>query len=77
MNRSSGVALAVASAVAVSGSVCAIAFRPRLNRWVVTDGTVRTPRAGDESASPRRHRPTSSRDTGVDAPPAEVWPWLV
>ena len=76
MNRSHGVAIAVASAVAVGGSVYTLAVRPWIDRWGATDGPVGTPRPADEFESPHLHRAISSRRTGVDAPPDEVWPWL-
>ena len=77
MNRSGSVAIVVASALAVSGSVYAFAVRPWIDRWGTTDGTVRTARPGGELEWPHLYRAIPSKRSGVDSPPDEVWPWLV
>ena len=58
-------------------AVYALVIRPRIRRWGATDEEVGKPLPGDELESPFGYRPISTRAITVDAPPAEVWPWLV
>ncbi len=51
--------------------------RPRISRWGATDEEVEKRLPGDELESPMGYRPTSTRAITIDAPPDEVWPWLV
>jgi hypothetical protein len=69
--------VALASATAASGAVYAVIVRPRISRWGATDDEVRRGLPGDELRSPFGYRPISTRAITIDAPPEEVWPWLV
>ena len=69
--------VALASAAAVSGSMYAFLVRPRLGRWGATEDEVRRRLPGDELESPMGYRRVSTRAITIDAPPDEVWPWLV
>jgi hypothetical protein len=69
--------LVLASATAVSGAVYALVVRPQISRWGATDEEVRRGLPGDELDSPYGDRPISTRAITIDAPPEEVWPWLV
>jgi len=71
-------ALAVlAAAAGVSGLVHAVLVRPRINRWGATPAETHTVLPGDQLVSQSRHRAVSIRAITIDAPPEEVWPWLV
>ena len=70
-------AVACATAATVSGMVYAGAVRPHIRRWGATDDEVRRPLSGDEIESPTGYRRISTRAITIDAPPDEVWPWLV
>jgi hypothetical protein len=63
----------------LAGAVAAYAslLRPRINRWGATDEEVRKALSGDELESSMGDRPVSTRAITVNAPPREVWPWLV
>lgn len=65
------------SAAAVGAAVYAIAVRPRISRWGATDEEVQKPLPGDELGSPFGYRAVSTRAITIDAPPEDVWPWLV
>lgn len=69
--------VALASATGVLGTVYALVVRPRISRWGATDNEVRRALPGDELKSPFGYRPISTRAITIDAPPEEVWPWLV
>jgi hypothetical protein len=69
--------VALASAAAVSGAAYGLVVRPRISRWGATDDEVRRALPGDELPSPVGYRPISTRAITIDAPPEEVWPWLV
>jgi hypothetical protein len=69
--------VALASATAAAGAVYALVVRPRISRWGATDDEVRRALPGDELPSPFGYRPISTRAITIDAPPEEVWPWLV
>jgi hypothetical protein len=67
---------AVLSAAA-AGLAWAALFRPRFSRWGATDEEVRRSLPGDELESPMGYRAVSTRAITIDAPPEQVWPWLV
>jgi hypothetical protein len=69
--------VALVSATAVGGAVYGLAVRPRISRWGATDEEVRGSLPGDQLDSPHGYRPISTRAITIDAPPEEVWPWLV
>jgi hypothetical protein len=69
--------VALASATAVVAAVYGRVVRPRISRWGATDDEVHRPLPGDELRSSYRDRPISTRAITIDAPPDEVWPWLV
>jgi hypothetical protein len=69
--------VALASATAVGGAVYGLMIRPRISRWGATDDEIRRVLPGDELESPYGYRPISTRAITIDAPPDEVWPWLV
>ncbi|GEM_PF-963908 len=69
--------VAVASAVAVAALAYAAVVRPRIRRWGATDEEVIKALPGDELPSPVGYRPVSTRAVTIDAPPDQVWPWLV
>jgi hypothetical protein len=69
--------VALSSATAVGGAVYGLIVRPRISRWGATDEEVRRALPGDELESPHGDRPISTRAITIDAPPEEVWPWLV
>ncbi|MCP4964533.1 MAG: hypothetical protein GY926_04800 [bacterium] len=48
-----------------------------MSRWGATDDEVQKRLPGDELDSPMGYRPISTRAITIDAPPHEVWPWLV
>ena len=77
MSKLRSALVALASATAIGGSVYALAIRPRISRWGATDEEVTKRLPGDELGSPYGYRRISTRAITVDAPPAEVWPWLV
>jgi uncharacterized protein YndB with AHSA1/START domain len=54
---------------------CAVAVRPLILRWGATGEAVRQPYPGAE-ISPGGSRGATMAVT-IDAPPAQVWPWLV
>jgi hypothetical protein len=69
--------VALASATAVGSAVYGLFSRPRISRWGATDEEVQRSLPGDELDSPHGYRPISTRAITIDAPPEEVWPWLV
>jgi hypothetical protein len=76
MKKVRGVPVALASAGAV-GSVYAFLVRPRIRRWGATAEEVAKALPGDELPALYGDRRVSTRAITIDAPPAEVWPWLV
>ena len=64
-------------AYGASGAVFAAFVRPRISRWGATDEEVTKPLPGDELPAPYGDRRVSTRAITIDAPPEEVWPWLV
>jgi hypothetical protein len=77
MQASWNTVVALASAAAVSGAVYGLIIRPRFSRWGATDDEVRRAFPGDELDGPHGDRPISTRAITINAPPEEVWPWLV
>ena len=69
--------VALASATALGSTVYGFVVRPRISRWGATDEEVQRPLPGDELPSPYGYRPISTRAITIDAPPEEIWPWLV
>jgi hypothetical protein len=69
--------VALASATAVGGAVYGLIVRPRISRWGATDEEVQRSLPGDDLDSPHGYRPISTRAITINAPPEEVWPWLV
>ena len=69
--------ISLASATAVGGAYDGLIVRPRISCWGATDEEVRRSLPGDELPSPYGYRPISTRAVTIDAPPEEVWPWLV
>lgn len=65
--------------VGATAGCCAywLLVRPRISRWGATDEEVKKRLPGDELESPMGYRPISTRAITIDAPPDEVWPWLV
>ena len=61
----------------VGGCVHWLVARPRIRRWGATDEEVEKRLPGDELDCPLGCRPTSTRAITIDAPPDQVWPWLV
>lgn len=68
---------ACAFAAAAGGLVYAVAVRPRIRRWGATDEEVAKTLPGDALPSSTGYRPVSTRAITIDAPPDDVWPWLV
>lgn len=68
---------ALGSATACAAAVYALVVRPRISRWGATDDEVHKSLPGDELESPYGYRPVSTRAITIDAPPEEIWPWLV
>src|SRR5512143_3906907 len=64
-------------ATAAGAAMLAVAVRPRISRWGATDREVNGPLPGDELPAPYGDRRVSTRAITIDAPPDEVWPWLV
>lgn len=69
--------VAMASVMALGGSVYGLVVRPRISRWGATDEEVRRVLPGDELDSPYGYRRISTRAITIDAPAEEIWPWLV
>jgi hypothetical protein len=69
--------IALAAAAGIAGSVYTLAVGPRINRWGATDEEVRKALPGDELLLPLGRRLVSTRAITIDAPPEDVWPWLV
>jgi hypothetical protein len=67
----------VAAVGALAASAYWLLFRPRMSRWGATDEEVQRVVPGDEVPNAMGDRPVSTRAITIDAPPEEVWPWLV
>jgi hypothetical protein len=55
----------------------ALVVRPRISRWGATDEEADADLPGDELRSDIGYRRVSTRAITIDAPPRDVWPWLV
>jgi hypothetical protein len=64
-----------ATLLGVCAAAYALVVRPRLLRWRATDEEVREAYPGADLI-PGGHR-TATMAVTIDAPPAEVWPWLL
>lgn len=67
--------LVVGGLLAVVAGAYVKVVRPRLLRWGATDEEVRTPSPADAIVSGGERASTMA--ITIDAPPREVWPWLV
>lgn len=67
----------VAGGMALGGAVAAYVelIRPRLLRWGATGDELSREMPGDELLP--EPKVTATRAITIDAPPAEVWPWVV
>ncbi len=63
------------SGAVLAATVYAIAVRPRLTRWGTTDEELARTFPGADLIPDGR--PSSTLAVTIEAPPAEVWPWLV
>jgi hypothetical protein len=72
----SGLVALVTAAVAWEATYT-LAVKPRTSRWGASDDEVARRLPGDELPSWTGYRPVSTRAITIDAPPEEVWPWLV
>ena len=77
MNKLPAVVGGLATACGASGLVFSAFLRPRIRRWGATDEEVTEELPGDELPAPYGDRRVSTRAITIDAPPEEVWPWLV
>jgi hypothetical protein len=77
MSRLRSALILLATAYALSGAVYAALVRPRIRRWGAADEEVTKTLQGDELPATYGERRVSTRAITVDAPPEEVWPWLV
>jgi hypothetical protein len=73
----SALTIGFAAAASAVGLVYAAIVRPRIRRWGATDAEIAKALPGDELPSPTGYRPVSTRAIIIDAPPDDVWPWLV
>ena len=69
--------IGLASVYGISGSAYAAFVRPKISRWGATDEEVTKSLPGDELPAPYGDRRVSTRAITIDAPPDEIWPWLV
>jgi hypothetical protein len=69
--------IGLAAAYILSGAAFATAVRPRIRRWGATDEEATKTLPGDELPAPYGDRRVSTRAITIDAPPEDVWPWLV
>jgi len=77
MSRLRSALAAVCTAYALSGVVYGAFVRQKISRWGATDEEVTKNLPGDELPSRFGDRRISTRAITIDAPPEEVWPWLV
>jgi hypothetical protein len=61
----------------LAAALYALVVRPRISRWGATDREVDADLPGDELPSDLGDRRISTRAITIDAPPRDVWPWLV
>ena len=64
-------------AATAGGGAYWLFVRRRISRRGATDEEVEKRLPGDELDSPMGYRPISTRAITIDAPPHDVWPWLV
>jgi hypothetical protein len=77
VNRWRSALVGIGSAYGVSAAMYATFIRPRISRWGATDTEVSKTLPGDELPAMYGDRRVSTRAITIDAPPDEVWPWLV
>jgi len=77
MSRLRNALAAVCTAYGLSGVVYGAFVRQKISRWGATDEEVTKNLPGDELPSRFGDRRISTRAITIDAPPEEVWPWLV
>jgi hypothetical protein len=77
MSRIRAVLVGLVTAYGVGGGVYQMALRARISRWGATDAEVTKGLPGDDLPAPMGDRRISTRAITIDAPPTEVWPWLV
>ena len=65
----------IAAATGMAAVVYGLWMRPRLMRWGATDEEVQGPYPGKEVVPEGRR--SSTMAVTIEAPPAQVWPWLV
>jgi hypothetical protein len=68
-------ALQLAGRAALLNAAYRVVLRPRLASWGATDEEARASLPGDDVLPVGA--PTSTMGITIDAPPADVWPWLV
>src|SRR3954468_19700106 len=68
-------ALQLGGRVALLNVAYRVALRPRLASWGATDEEARSSLPGDDVLPVGA--PTSTMGITIDAPAADVWPWLV
>lgn len=61
--------------VIATALLCYLAFRPRMLRWGATKAEAAEPLPGDELCP--QPRVQSTRAITIQAPPEQVWPWIV
>jgi len=69
------IALLVVGGAVTSALAYHYLLRPWYLRWGATDAEVTAPMPGDDFVAAPQHQDTHA--VTIDAPPAEVWPWLV
>ena len=72
-----GALVAMTAAAATGAAVYSAAVRPTISHWGATEEEAHKPLPGDELPSRFGYRRISTRAVTIDAPPEEVWPWLV
>ena len=65
----------VALVVLATVAICLVVLRPRSHRWGATTAELRHSMPGDELVP--RVKVGYTQAITIDAPPEEVWPWLV
>jgi hypothetical protein len=75
MNRTARIALGAAAAGAGLLAVYAKLVRPRALRWGATAEEAARPLPGDQVVAKADY--VATRAITIDAPPRDVWPWLV
>ena len=67
--------LAILSAAIASAIVYFAVVRPRVRKWGLDPAETELPLPGDDLIAEPSH--VETRGVNIDAPPAQVWPWLV